>query len=378
MMRLKLKTLEAAETDANRLEIKINPFSIDDFTLLISDNAQGKTRLFGILKYLARMFRDKPAAVHTNFSARLTFEAHNLKTVENICYDINVIPVNEENEFHETITREGKIIYSSQKKILYNETAGAEVKNFFIPTRLPVLSSVDEPDFITIKLLRDFFRRIVLVSANKSRGVTVSPHSTVPDAGGTDISSVLHNWQKAHPEIFSDVMNEFKQSFPFIKEVFFTRKAMRGFPKVDLLTFNEDAVEKSILQTDWSDGVFRFLHLLMASKVPFNIDNETYPPSLILVDEIENGLDFNRLKYIIHYFRDHADELQVIISSHSPLVCDFVHPGDWIVVKRNGAELNFMSPKVKEKDLESHLDLFKRKHWDFYTRHISNSDIYKS
>ena len=147
--------------------------------------------------------------------------------------------------------------------------------------------------------------------------------------------------------------------------------------KADLLTFEEENIDKMILQTQWSDGIYRILFLLMTPKIPFHLGDEVLPPSLILIDEIENGLDFNRLKYIINYFKDYADESQILIASHSPLVCDFVHPGNWKVAKRKGTEVNFISPKFQEEDLDSQLDLFKHKHWEFYTKHISNSEKYK-
>ena len=65
-----------------------------------------------------------------------------------------------------------------------------------------------------------------------------------------------------------------------------------------------------------------------------------------------------------------------MIASHSPLICDFVHPENWIVVRRNGVTLNYLSPKLIEDDIEKQLDLFKYKHWEFYTKHISNSKNY--
>ena len=102
-----------------------------------------------------------------------------------------------------------------------------------------------------------------------------------------------------------------------------------------------------------------------------------FPPSLILIDEIENGLDFKTLKYIIKYYEEYSDDSQVIMSSHSPLVCDFVSPTKWIIVRKIGNELRFIAPHDVENDLNSQLDIFKQKHWDFYLKHISNSRLYK-
>jgi len=375
-MRVKLKSFEAVEKVGKTLETKINRFPIDDFNLLISDNAQGKSRLLRMLSFFSQLFRDKPKIIKSNFSGELAFEVRYSQNVEEVKYEIDIVPSNGENIFHESVTRNGKPVYSSEKKLLFNETAQCEVKNYFIPKNLPALSSINESDFTTINLLRNFFQRIVLVDSNKSREIKVSPDSIVPDAGGANISSVLNNWKKSYPEIFNEVVNEFMECFPLIHKIYFTKQDIQDVMQADVLTLDEDNVDKPILQTQWSDGLIRILYLLMAPKIPFNINGERLPPSLVLVDEIENGLDFNRLKYIINYLRDHSDDSQVMISSHSPLVCDFVHPGNWIVVKRKGPELNFMSPKLKEKELDDQLDLFKHKHWDFYTKHISNSEIY--
>jgi energy-coupling factor transporter ATP-binding protein EcfA2 len=375
-MKIKLKSFEWTELKEKKIETKLENLSVNDFNLLISDNAQGKTRLFRTLNFLSNLFKDKPPIIRTDFSAAFNFEIMNSTGIEKVVYELNIQPVNGENNFNERVMRNNRILYSSKEKILVNESTDSEVKNYFIPKNLPALSSINEPDFITINLLRGFFQRIVWISANKSREINVVPAATIPDASGSNISSVLNNWKKSYPEIFNEVMNEFKDCFPFIKEVFFTQQDIQGVMKADVLTFNEEDIDSPILQTQWSDGLYRILFLLMATKIPFVSGEETMPPSLILVDEIENGLDFNRLKYIINYFKDYADDSQIIISSHSPLVCDFVHPRNWKVVKRKGAELHFISPHLQEEDLDSQLDLFKHKHWEFYTKHISNSEKY--
>jgi predicted ATPase len=376
-MRIKLKSFEWTESRDKEVEMQLKNLSIDDFNLLISDNAQGKTRLFKTLTFFSNLFKDKPQIIITDFSGKFNFEIMDSKEIEKVDYEINIIPENGKNNFIETVTRNNRILFSSKKKILFNESTQSEVKNYFIPKNLPALSSINEPDFITINLLRGFFQRIFWVSSNKSRQVNVSPDAIIPDNNGANISSVLNNWYKSYPELFNEVMNEFRQCFPFIKKIFFKQQDIQGMMKADLLAFEEESIDHSILQTQWSDGIYRILFLLMTPKIPFHIGDQVLPPSLILIDEIENGLDFNRLKYIINYFKDYADDSQILIASHSPLVCDFVHPGNWKVAKRKGTEVNFISPKFQEEDLDSQLDLFKHKHWEFYTKHISNSEKYK-
>ncbi len=376
-MRIKLKSFEWTESKDKEIETKLRNLSIDDFNLLISDNAQGKTRLFKTLDFLASTFKDKPKILTTHFSALFDFEITDASGAENVRYEIDIVPGNGKNSYNETLTRNNRILFSSKENILFNEAAQSEVENYFIPKNLPALSSINEPDFTTINILRGFFQRIVLVSSEKDRRVDVSPAAIIPDVTGANISSVLSNWQKFYPEVFNEVMNEFKQCFPLIKKIFFTQQDIQGVMKADLLTVEEENIYKPVLQTQWSDGMYRILFLLVTPKIPFHIGNEVLPPSLILIDEIENGLDFKRLKYIIDYLKDYAEDSQVLIASHSPLVCDFVHPGNWKVAKRKGPEVEFLSPKNQEDELDSQLDLFKHKHWEFYSKHISNSEKYE-
>ena len=76
-MKIKLKSFEWTELREKEIETKLKNLSIDDFNLLISDNAQGKTRLFRTLNFLSTLFKDKPKIIRTDFSASFNFEIIN-------------------------------------------------------------------------------------------------------------------------------------------------------------------------------------------------------------------------------------------------------------------------------------------------------------
>lgn len=374
--KIKLKSFQVIEKRQEDIEVKFNLPAISNFNLLISDNAQGKTRLFNIFNFLSNLFSEKPITISTTFAATINFDIIAPKGNENITYTINIEPENGKNNYNEQVIRNDRTIYSSREKILFNETKNAEVKNYFIPQNLPAIVSISECDFITINLIRDFLQRFVFISANKTRDIIVDSDSIIPNKNGTNIASVLNNWARKYPEIFNEVINELKECFPFIKKVYFTEKQIPNNILTKVLTIDEKDVTFSITQENWADGFYRMLHLLMTPKIPFSSNQKLVPPTLIFIDEIENGLDFKSLKFIINYLRDYSDDSQIMIASHSPLICDFVHPENWIVVRRNGVTLNYLSPKLIEDDIEKQLDLFKYKHWEFYTKHISNSKNY--
>jgi predicted ATPase len=173
------------------------------------------------------------------------------------------------------------------------------------------------------------------------------------------------------------VIDELRNCFPKIQKISFDKTENIIDPKTggefEIISFNEKNICSSIPQNKWSDGIVRILHLLMSVKVPFS--NSIGKPSLILIDEIENGLDFKRLQFIINYLKDHADDSQIIFSSHSPIVCEMVHPKHWIVVRREGSKISLDYPGVDESKLKETLEFFKQEHWELYSRHLANPDL---
>lgn len=372
-----LTSFNSTEKKGRKIHIKIADFSIGDFNLLISDNAQGKTRLFNTLNFFSNLFIGRSKIISTTLKAKFEFQAINKKTTEKIIYEMEIEPKNGKNIFYEEVVRNNKQIYSSKDKILFNESTGSKVKDFFIPKNLPALTSIDDPEFITLTLIRGFFQRFVHISAEKTKTIVIDPESLIPNKSGTNIASVLNNWYKLYPEIFNETINELKECFYFIDKVFFIEEQIPSGPIAQLLAIKEKKIDDPILQIEWSDGIYRMSHLLMSTKIPFVTDKKLESPSIILIDEIENGLDFKSLKYIVRYLQEYSDDSQIVISSHSPLVCDFVDPSNWIIPKRNGCKINYLSPRLLEKNLMKNLELFKHKHWMFYKNHISHSSLYR-
>ncbi len=376
---LKLRSVEIKERSEDKSDIFIGKANLKDFNLLIGDNAQGKTRFFNTIAYISSISYNKAHPIRSNFWSKWEFDEIKPSSINKIRYDVRVIGLRDKNDYQENIYKNNKLIFSTRQSILIDEAKKGgkkRIENFYLPANTPAIVSITEPEFRTIGLIRSFFQRIIYVSSNKSREIRIDPNSLIPNKEGTNIGSVLNNWKDKYPEIFREVVNELKASFNFINEIYFTdQESKEGF-KTKLLTFKEDAVAEPIMQNSWSDGLYRMLFLIMAVKVPFIERENIHTPSLILIDEIENGLDFKSLKFILDFYKDYSDEYQFALSSHSPLVCELVHPKHWIVVKRSGAEIRFISPADTEKDLDRQLDLYKQKHWELYTKHISSSNTY--
>jgi len=192
--RIKLKAYNAKEKMGNQYHIQINDFSISDFNLLIGDNAQGKTRLLRMLNYISSLFTGRPRAIATTLETTFRFDQISGKERHQITYKLHVQPQNGRNIFKEIIVKNGKKIFSTAEKLLYDETESKNIKEFFFPRDRPAILSIDDPKFATIKLIREFFQRVIYISSSKNRDLIMASDEVVPNSEGTNVNWVLNNW----------------------------------------------------------------------------------------------------------------------------------------------------------------------------------------
>lgn len=372
---LKLNKIVYKEFLGPTAELEIPEVTFQKFNLIIGDNGQGKTRLYNLFHFFKSLVTEKQLRrIGTTVDATIEFKEENNSKTDLIEYHIEVSPSTEGNLYSETISHNKKIIFSSKEKILFNEKSGENIPNFFVPKNIPALTAIDEPGFETISKIRSFFSRMVFVSAKKSNFLHVSQNAEIVNQEGTDLSSVLKNWQKKYPEIFREVTDEFKRCFPIVKDVSFSELEAEGGIKGPILQFKEKDVIRQINQLNWSDGMHRLLWLLCSVKTPFHRNGQKLSPSLVFIDEVEDGLDYKTLRYIVEYLIDSSNDIQIFASTHTPIIINFVHPKHWRIVKRSGTKVSIMP--INEQNLNDELKNYKNINWDFYTKHISNSNLY--
>ncbi|MEX1028207.1 MAG: AAA family ATPase [Candidatus Paceibacterota bacterium] len=95
-----------------------------------------------------------------------------------------------------------------------------------------------------------------------------------------------------------------------------------------------------------SSGTLRFVALLACLRHP-------NPPPLLVIEEIENGLDPRTLALLVEEFRAAGETgaTQIVLTTHSPYLLDLLDLSHLIVVEREDGEPRFNRPD--EKALES-------------------------
>ena len=88
--------------------------------------------------------------------------------------------------------------------------------------------------------------------------------------------------------------------------------------------------------SSFSDGTLRFIALTILLLQP-----EQYKPSVILLDEPELGLHPSAITVLGALVRQASNDVQVIISTQSPMLLDMFEPEEVVVVQHDGGASSF-------------------------------------
>lgn len=164
------------------------------------------------------------------------------------------------------------------------------------------------------------------------------------DADGFGLPTLLDDISSYDPERFIRLRKEFCMFFPQFKSVRLELESalLRNYQGTGIHTSSQTAGKGIYFETQEgetlraqqaSDGVILFLGFLALAHLP-------RPPSLLLVEEPENGIYPKRLGEVINLLRELVTRTeglrfpQIIMSTHSPYVASFFEPEDVTFLSR--------------------------------------------
>lgn len=379
---LRLRSFEQIETDANGAPLfSFKKISFDNYNLLIGPNASGKTRLFNVFKFFRDFHgrRRQPKPISTKLHANFHFER--LSDSASIEYELNVNAAKiEKEEIRNAST--GQRIFSSATETLFNEQKKVDEKLLFNKSQ-SITRQIEGKEnlYSTIQQVGQFFSRLAFLdgasidTSNMSAVIQgeggIKP--SIPDSKLTNIGQVILYWKKEDKAKYSFFKKLLIDIFPYIRG--FGAKKISASPPIEILEMNEQGLSKPVIQADISSGLVRAMGLIALTLG--EVDLKKSRPSTILVDEIDNGLDYRVITRLVDWVVNVADEIPVIFSSHSPLVCNCVPPEHWRVVSRQKSVISMMRP-TDVQETRRILESKELLNWEVYKGHISKSDKYRA
>ena len=156
---------------------------------------------------------------------------------------------------------------------------------------------------------------------------------------GSNLGEYLWSFRESNLEAFNDLLNALRFVLPYARDV-----QMSITQEIERLVYLE-MTEENFKIPGWllSTGTLRILALLACLRHPD-------PPPLLVVEEIENGLDPRTINLLVEELRAamNAKQTQILITTHSPHMLDLLDLSHIVVVEREDGGPVFRRPDVKQ------------------------------
>ena len=170
------------------------------------------------------------------------------------------------------------------------------------------------------------------------------------ESNGANIAEYLLSIREQDSSAFNGIVDTLKSVLPYAQDLQTTITS--ELDRKVYLTLSEENINRKLPSWLLSSGTLRILALLAVLRHPD-------PPSLLVIEEIENGLDPRTIQLLVDEMREfvQSGRGQIIITTHSPYFLDLLTLSQIVVVERdeNG------SPQFTRPDSQETLEKWGRK-----------------
>lgn len=164
----------------------------------------------------------------------------------------------------------------------------------------------------------------ILRGASRRTSNGIGPH-------GEDLAGFLRWLRDERPNAFKRMVRRVHLRYPNFRGLVLTTTGA-GWYRVSVAErWGRDTVR--LLAPQVSDGLLRLIAISAMHELPA-------PPSVVMIDEIENGLHPHLVGHVVEMLEELAEgtEIQVIGTSHSPIALNYVSAPSHVVVVRRGSD----------------------------------------
>jgi energy-coupling factor transporter ATP-binding protein EcfA2 len=342
----------------------ISHWSLRDLTLgrinlLVGKNASGKSRTIDVIDNIGTIllkgipsFYPHTAYSHVEFFDKLDLFQYDLELSDFHIINERLL-VNNKTMIERGTEGIGKIYASKEEKMI----------DFQIPDKKSVLfSRQDAIQYPYLQKIFDWAEKLRLYSfgeyLGKDKGISIYSDDAIvlptltaeyvvwyfkqatKQFGDSFEKQILENMKMLGYDLTKLWINPYRS--PYTGRILQTLCAM------------EDGREGLLFQAQMSQGMFRALSLLI--QITYNVMNNTL--STILIDDIGEGLDFDRSSKLIKLLikmTEENDNIQLIMSTNDRFVMNNVPLEYWQLIQRSGGEckvFNYQNSKEKFDEFE--------------------------
>ena len=162
-----------------------------------------------------------------------------------------------------------------------------------------------------------------------ARGLPLAGPQRRLSTRGDNLANVVQYMDREHPNEFADILRKIAGRVPGIDKI----DTQRSEDGRLLLRFNDRGFDDPFYAQQMSDGTLKLFAYLLLLEDP-------NPPSLICIEEPENGLYHKLLEILAAEFRARAtgesNAPQIFVTTHQPYLVDALTPEEtWVLEKQD-------------------------------------------
>lgn len=171
------------------------------------------------------------------------------------------------------------------------------------------------------------------------------------ERNGSNLAEYLHAIRMLDLAAFNEIVEALKVVLPYVNDL--TTNITSELERRVYLALNETNVKTPLPGWLLSSGTVRILAILAVLRHP-------QPPPVIIIEELENGIDPRTLQFLVEEFRlfTEAGKGQIIITSHSPYLLDLFSLTQIVVVERDESGAPTFFRPAKQSTLDSWTEKF--------------------
>jgi len=346
---MKLEKIEYSQFEGKSREWKLDPLEFEDTNLLVGKNASGKSKTLNVINALSRMLSGEIAPSFLSGTYDVVFDLAGKKLRYVLQYESTKIT-------NEQFILEGKVLLNRGKGgvgTLWAEKAQCDIEFQTPENHLAALTRRDSIQHSYFEPLHAWAKSVYYFPFGTSLGkenfaIFLKDSQRNPEPKNAE--EVVGIFKKGEKDIGEPFVNSIKHG---MSEVGYPLDAVGIKPPISVTVSLEgpDGIPKDIFglyvkeqslneitdQIDMSQGMFRALAVIIHITYAEMVSH----PSCILIDDIGEGLDFDRSSALIDLLikRAHASKIQLIMSTNDRFIMNKVPLRSWTVLQREGSRL---------------------------------------
>ncbi|MGL5623985.1 AAA family ATPase [Cetobacterium sp.] len=338
---MKIENFKYKSSKGYNKQWEIEKFQLNDINLVVGQNATGKTRIVDALKKLSEFICGKSLKNDGKENYDITLRENNI--LYNYSLEINNNIVLKEKLEENIDGKKRKLLVRNEKGEgkIYSLKDERDIEFGIQENQMAIVYKNDKIHHSFIEKIVDWAEKSIFYSFATPLGRYnyCLVKESEEDYSLKETDKVVKNYIKAKQkyEILDEkIINDLKNINYFIENIG-VEKGTNNQGEVRVLFVKESDLKGKTYQFEMSQGMFRALSIIIQLNICL-LDNKG---ELIVIDDIGEGLDYERSSGLINLIIDKTKEskAQVVMTTNDRFIMNNVDLKYWQVIKRDAGDI---------------------------------------